>query len=98
MGTRGPWWGPYYKPGLLAGVVIELSSAVQCKSQAPPDLLKDELLAHPVAYIEDSGVSIGVLRADQSGDGVVCARKLPVRAVEEFHGLLRVVGVELGLE
>ena len=44
--------------------------AVQCKSQAPPDLLEEDGLAHPMVDVEQLGVLIGELRGDQVNDDV----------------------------
>jgi hypothetical protein len=72
--------------------------AVQCKSQAPPDLLEEDGLAHPMVDVEELGMPIGELRGDQVNDDVECAGHLRVRAGDEAQDLPRVAGVELGLD
>ena len=73
--------------------------AVQCESQAPPGLLEEDGIARPVVHVEELEMPVGdESRVDQVGDGVICAGQLLVRASDEAHGLLRVVGVELGLD
>ena len=72
--------------------------AVQCEFQAPPGLLEEDGLAHPVVDVEELVMLIGELKSDQVNDDVECARQLRVRAGDEAQELLRVVGVELGLD
>ena len=57
--------------------------AVQCESQAPPDLLEEDGLAHPMVDVEELGMLIGELRGDQVNDDVECAGQLRVRAGDE---------------
>eukprot|EP00614_Pseudopedinella_elastica_P014930 CAMPEP_0172581556 /NCGR_PEP_ID=MMETSP1068-20121228/792_1 /TAXON_ID=35684 /ORGANISM="Pseudopedinella elastica, Strain CCMP716" /LENGTH=78 /DNA_ID=CAMNT_0013374579 /DNA_START=1 /DNA_END=237 /DNA_ORIENTATION=- len=57
--------------------------AVQCESQAPPDLLEEDGLAHPVVDVEELEMPIGELRGDQVNDDVECAGQLRVRAGDE---------------
>ena len=71
--------------------------AVQCESQAAPDLLEEDGLAHPMADVEELEMLIGELRGDQVNDDVECAGQLRVRAGDEAQDLPRVAGVELGL-
>ena len=71
---------------------------MQCKSQAPPDLLDGDGLARPVVYVEELEVLIGELGGNQVGDDVGCARQLRVRTGDEAQGLPRDVGAELGLD
>ena len=58
----------------LVGVLNEVPAAVehefgppavQCKSQAPPDLLEEDGLAHPMVDVKELEVLIGELRGDQ---------------------------------
>ena len=72
--------------------------AVQCESQAPPDLLEEDGLARPVADVEELEMPIGELRGDQVDDDVKCAGQLSVRAGDEGQDFPRVVGAELGLD
>ena len=73
----------------LVGMLIEVPAsvghelgppAVQCESQAPPDLLEeDELtLARPVVDVEELEMHIGELRGDQVDDDVECDRQIRV--------------------
>ena len=89
----------------LVGVLNEVPAAVeyefgsptvQCESQAPQDLLEEDLPEHPVVDVKEPGIFIGELRGDQVNDDVECARQLRVRAGDEAQGLPRVLGVELG--
>ena len=66
----------------LVGVLNEIPAAVehefgppavQGKSQAPPDLLEEDGLAHPMVDVKELEVLIGELRGDQINDGVECA-------------------------
>ena len=59
------------------------SPAVQCESQAPPDLLAEDALSHPVGDFEELGMPIGELRGDQVNDDVDYAGQLRVRAGDE---------------
>ena len=61
--------------------------AVQCESQAPPGLLEEDGLAHPMVDVEELEMLIGELRGDQVGDDVECAGQLRVRAGEEAQDL-----------
>ena len=88
----------------MVGVLNEVPEAfelefgppgVQCESQAPPDLLEENGLAHPVVDVEKMEMHIGKWRDDQI---VECAGQLRVRAGDEAQGLPRVVGVEFGLD
>ena len=72
--------------------------AVQCESQAPPDLLKEDGLARSVVDVEYLEMPIGELRGDHVEDDVECTGQLRVRAGYEAQELLRVAGVELGLD
>ena len=72
--------------------------AVQCESQAPPDLLEEEGLAYPVVDVEELVMIFGELRGDQVNDVVECTGQLRVRAGEEVQDLSRDVVVELGLD
>ena len=47
--------------------------AVQCDSQAPPDLLMLDGLARPVVNVEELEMAIGELRGDQVDDDAECA-------------------------
>ena len=38
--------------------------AVKCESQAPPDLLEKDRLAHPVVDVRELGMPISELRGD----------------------------------
>ena len=58
----------------LVGVLNEVPAAakheigppaVQCESQAPPDLLEEDCLAHSVVDVEEVKILIGELRGDQ---------------------------------
>ena len=57
--------------------------AVQCESQAPPDLLEEDGLARPVADVEELEMPIGELRGDRFDDDVECAGQPRVRAGDE---------------
>ena len=57
--------------------------AVQCESQAPPDLREEDGLAHPVIDIEELEMLIGELRGDQLSNDGECAGQLRVRAGDE---------------
>ena len=46
--------------------------AVQGKSQTPPDLLKEDGLAHPMVDVKELKGLIGELHGDQVNDGVKC--------------------------
>ena len=46
--------------------------AVQCESQAPPDLLEEDGLARPVVDVEELRVLIGELTGDQVGGDMEC--------------------------
>ena len=90
----------------LAGALNEVPAAighgigppaVQCDSQANPDLLEEDGLARPVVDVGELAMRIGKLRGDQVSDDAECAGQLPVRAGGETHDLPRVAGVELGL-
>ena len=70
--------------------------AVQCESQAPPDLLEEDVLARHVVYVEELKIFTGELRGDQLGDAVESAGPLRIRSGDEAYDLPRVVGVELG--
>ena len=57
----------------LVGMLNEIPAAVehefglpaeQCKSQAPPDLLEEDGLAHPMADVEEPEMPIGELRGN----------------------------------
>ena len=50
--------------------------AVQCESQAPPDLLEKDGLARPVVDIDELELPIGEFRGDQVDDDVECAGQL----------------------
>ena len=54
--------------------------AVQCESQAPPDLLGGDGLARPVLDVKELGMPIGELRGDQVNGDLECAGLLGVRA------------------
>ena len=71
---------------------------VQCESQAPPDLLEKDGLAHPMADVEELEIVVGELRGDQVNDDAECPGQLRLRAGDEAQGLSRVVGAELGLD
>ena len=55
----------------------------KCKSQAPPDLLEENRLAHTMLDVEELGMLIGELRGDRVNDDVECAGQLRVRAGDE---------------
>ena len=61
--------------------------AVQCESQAPPDLLEEDGLAHPMVDVEELEMLIGELRGDQVNDDVECAGQLRVRAGDKGQDL-----------
>ena len=71
---------------------------MQCESQAPPDLLKEDGYAHLMVDVEELEMLVGELRGDQVNDDMECAGQLRVRAGEEAQDLPRVLGVELGLD
>ena len=71
---------------------------VQCKSQAPPDLLEGDGLALFMVDVGELEMPIGELRGDQVNDDVECAGQLCVRADDEAQGVPWVVGVKLGLD
>ena len=80
----------------LVGVLNEVPAAVghgfgppaeQCKSQAPPDLLEDDGLAHPMVDVEELEMPIGEFRGDQVNGDVECAGQLRVRAGYEAQGV-----------
>ena len=71
---------------------------MQCESRAPPDLLEEDGLAHPMVDVEELEMPIGELRGDQVDDDVECAGQLCARAGDEAQGLPRVLGVERGLD
>ena len=54
--------------------------AGQCESQAPPDLLEDDGLAHLMVDVEGQEMPIGELRGDQVNDDVECDGRLRVLA------------------
>ena len=68
--------------------------AVQCESQAPPDLLEENGLALPVADVEELEVPIGEMRGDQVNDDVEYAGQLRVSAGDEAQDPPRDIGVE----
>ena len=72
--------------------------AVQCESEAPPDLLEEDGLARPEIDVEELEMPVGELRGDQVNDDVECAGQHRVRAGDEAQDFPRVVGVELGLD
>ena len=61
--------------------------AVQCKSQAPPHLLEEDGLAHPMADVGELEVLIGELRGDKVNGDVECAGQLRVRAGDKAQDL-----------
>ena len=76
----------------LVGVLNEVPAAVehefgppavQCESQAPPDLLEGDGLARPVVDVEELEMPIGELRGDHINDDVEGAGQLCVRAGDE---------------
>ena len=56
---------------------------MQCKSQAPPNMLEEDGLAHPMVDVEELEMPIGELRGDQVNDDMECAGQLRVRAGDE---------------
>ena len=61
----------------LVGVLNEVQAAaghefgppaVQCKSQAPPDLLEEDGLTHPMTDVEEPEMLTGELRGDPVND------------------------------
>ena len=72
--------------------------AVQCESQAHPELLEEDGLAHPMVDVEEMEVLIGELRGDQVNDNAECVGQLRVRAGDEAQDVPRVVSVELGTD
>ena len=62
-------------------------AAVQCEFQAPPDLLKEDGLALPVADVDELEMPIGELTGDQVDDDVERTGRSCVRAGNEAHDL-----------
>ena len=52
--------------------------AVQYESHAPPGLLEEDGLAHPMADAEELGMLVSELRGDQVNDELECAGQLRV--------------------